>query len=388
MSNNEWCAARGGGAKLPGANWPRPVYTVLRMSANGNDLLARVSGLLDALNCGAALVDRTGKLVHINGRLSSMMQRDCADIRGHNLLEFYSDPDDRAKLEARLIRFEPTTEAEFYLPLPNGERLPVISSSRNLPGDEHRVVTLIDISRQKDAENSLREHYKFIVEMSDTVLQQALDLKHYSKELEQRVKERTADLHAANMDAIYMLAEAAEAKDHDTGRHVRRIQAYSRALALQLGLNDSDAEEIGYSAILHDVGKLHVPDRILAKPGPLNSDERQEMQEHTIVGEKILSPRKFFAQSRQIARSHHENWDGSGYPDHLDGQHIPAAARIVHIVDVYDALTSKRIYKEAWAAERASEFISEQAGQMFDPEMSTAFNSLMNKPDGDPAHES
>src|SRR4029077_11350400 len=144
------------------------------------------------------------------------------------------------------------------------------------------------------------------------VLEQALDLKHYSKELEQRVKDRTADLHAANMDAIYMLAEAAEAKDHDTGRHVRRIQAYSRALALQLGIKDAEAEEIGYSAILHDVGKLHVPDRILAKPGPLDRDERNEMEQHTIVGEKILSPRPFFAQSRQIARSHHENWDGSG----------------------------------------------------------------------------
>ena len=121
-----------------------------------------------------------------------------------------------------------------------------------------------------------------------------MDLKNYSKQLEDRVRERTAEMHAANMDAIYMLAEAAEAKDHDTGRHVRRIQAYSRTWRIQLKLTDAEAEELGYSAILHDVGKLHVPDRILAKPGPLDPDEHREMQGHTIVGEKILSPRTVF----------------------------------------------------------------------------------------------
>src|SRR5205809_17746 len=349
------------------------------MNGNGKDMLARIVGLLDALNCGAALIDRAGVLVHVNRRLCSMMQRTCDQLKGRSILDFYDDPKDRAKLADGLEKFESTSESEFYLPLPDGNRLPVISSSRNLPGDDHRVVTLIDISKQKDAEQSLRGNYEFIVQMSDTVLHQALDLKHYSKQLEQRVRERTADLHAANMDAIYMLAEAAEAKDQDTGNHVRRIQAYSRALALQLGMTDAEAEEVGYSAILHDVGKLHVPDRILAKPGPLNPDERAEMQEHTIVGDKILSPRAFFAQSRQIARSHHENWDGSGYPDHLEGQRIPMPARIVHVVDVYDALTSKRIYKDAWASERAGDFIEEQNQHMFDPEMSRAFRALLRE---------
>lgn len=349
------------------------------MSGNGTDLLARMTGLLEALNCGAALIDRAGILVHVNHRLCAMMQRNGAEVKGKSIQSFYDDPAARAKLEEGLQRFESSSESEFYLPLPDGKHLPVISSSRNLPGDDHRVVTLIDISKQKDAEQSLREHYEFIVQMSDTVLHQALDLKNYSKQLEERVNERTAELHAANMDAIYMLAEAAEAKDQDTGRHVRRIQAYARALALQLGMPDAEAEQIGYSAILHDVGKLHVPDRILAKPGPLNREERMEMEEHTIVGEKILSPRSFFAQSRQIARSHHENWDGSGYPDHLDGPRIPMAARIVHVVDVYDALTSKRIYKEAWASRRAAEFIAEHGSTMFDPEIARAFAGLLTE---------
>ncbi len=362
-----------------------PILRGNYMNRNGQEMLAQIAGLLDALNCGAAMIDRAGTLVHINRRLCAMMQRSCGEVIGRSILSFYDDPEDRAKLAAGLEDFQASSEAEFYLPLPDGSRLPVISSSRTLPGAEgngdHRVVTLIDISKQKDAENALRGHYEFVVQMSDTVLHQALDLKHYSKQLEDRVRERTAELHAANMDAIYMLAEAAEAKDHDTGRHVRRIQAYSRALALQLKLTDAEAEELGYSAILHDVGKLHVPDRILGKPGPLNPDERQEMQEHTIVGEKILSPRAFFAQSRQIARSHHENWDASGYPDHVGGNQIPAAARIVHVVDVYDALTSRRIYKDAWANDRAAEFISEQASKMFDPEMARAFSALLRETD-------
>jgi putative nucleotidyltransferase with HDIG domain/PAS domain S-box-containing protein len=339
--------------------------------------------LLDALNCGAAMIDRAGTLVHVNRRLCEMMQRSCGELRGKNLLDFYDDPETRAKIAAGLDHFEDPTEAEFYLPLPDGNRLPVISSSRTLIGEQplsdHRVVTLIDISKQKEAERMMREHYEFIVQMSDTVLHQALDLKHYNKELEQRVRERTAEIRAANMDAIYMLAEAAEAKDQDTGKHVRRIQAYSRALALQLGMKDNEAEEVGYSAILHDVGKLHVPDRILGKPGPLDKQERIEMEQHTVVGERILSSRDFFKQSREIARSHHENYDGSGYPDNLDGQRIPWAARIVHIADVYDALTSKRIYKEAWAHDNAADFLREQTGKMFDPDMANAFLSLLRE---------
>jgi PAS domain S-box-containing protein len=213
------------------------------MSGNGQDNLARIASLLDALNCGAAMIDRAGVLVHVNRRLCNIMQRTCDELKGRNILDFYDNPEDRAKLAAGLEKFEASSEAEFYLPLPSGDRVPVISSSRTLAGDspinDHRVVTLIDISKQKEAEAHLREQYEFIVQMSDTVLHQALDLKNYSKELEQRVRERTAEIRAANMDAIYMLAEAAEAKDLDTGRHVRRIQAYSRALALQIGMKDA-----------------------------------------------------------------------------------------------------------------------------------------------------
>jgi putative two-component system response regulator len=203
-----------------------------------------------------------------------------------------------------------------------------------------------------------------------------VDLKGYSQKLEERVAERTAALHAANLDAIYMLAVASEAKDQDTGRHVRRIREYARLLALEMSLGEAESEQIGYSAVLHDVGKMHVADQILKKPGALTPAERTEMQQHTIIGERILSEQPFFARARRIARSHHENWDGSGYPDATSRNEVPIEARIVHLADVFDALTSPRVYKHAWSAKDAAGVIRESRGRMFDPDVVDAFNSL------------
>src|SRR5262249_30451226 len=151
------------------------VYTLVRnMSGNGQDMLGRIAQLLDALNCGAAMIDRAGTLVHVNRRLCNLMQRRCDELKGKNILDFYEDAETRAKLAAGHEQFEDSSEAEFYLPLPDGQRVPVISSSRTLTGQsplgDHRVVTLIDISKQKEAEQQLREQYDFIVQMSDTVL--------------------------------------------------------------------------------------------------------------------------------------------------------------------------------------------------------------------------
>jgi HD-GYP domain-containing protein (c-di-GMP phosphodiesterase class II) len=128
--------------------------------------------------------------------------------------------------------------------------------------------------------------------------------------------------------------------------------------------------------VLHDVGKMHVPDHILKKPGPLTPDERKLIEEHTIIGERILSEAPFFNRARAIARSHHENWDASGYPDATVGNAIPIEARIVHLADVYDALTSPRDYKHAWSSDDAAGVIRESRGKMFDPDVAKAFESL------------
>src|SRR5207302_1454927 len=159
------------------------------------------------------------------------------------------------------------------------------------------------------------------------------------------------------------LAIASEAKDDDTGAHVRRLQAHVEVLAGRLGFNAADAQAMGLAAVLHDVGKIHVPDEILKKPGPLTPEQRLAMQQHTLVGERILSPSPHFKQAARIARSHHENWDGSGYPDGLAGGAIAIEAAIVHLADVYDALISPRVYKPAWPAGRAEEFLRAAAGK-------------------------
>lgn len=192
-------------------------------------------------------------------------------------------------------------------------------------------------------------------------------LADFNETLERRVEERTIELKEANLGAIYSLATAAEAKDDDTGFHVRRIQYYSKALAKQLGLPETQAEEIGYSSIMHDVGKISIPDYILKKPGKLTKEEFELIKTHPVKGEKILSEKNFFATARIISRHHHEKWNGKGYPDGLLKDKIPLPARIVAMADVFDALTSKRPYKEAWPMEKAIEELKISSGAHFDP---------------------
>jgi len=342
--------------------------------------VAQFSHLLDALACGAALVERSGRIVHVNPRAAAMLGLPNEALVGQCVQSFYPDPAAREFIAAALADLDHPREGEFYLPTPAGERVPVVISGRawrDASGARaYYALTMTDITPLKAAEADLRNQYRIIAELSNTILGQAENLKDYTEALEHRVHERTQELHAANMDAIYMLAVASESKDQDTGQHVRRLQHYSHSLARELGFSPREAEQIGYSAILHDVGKIHVPDHILKKPGPLTPDERHVIQDHTIAGEHILSTKPFFHRARRIARSHHENFDGSGYPDRAGGNDIPIEARIVHLADVYDALTTPRVYKVAWPAYDAAAVIAESAGRMFDPEVVRAFDSL------------
>jgi PAS domain S-box-containing protein len=342
-----------------------------------------VIALLDALNIGALLVDRAGIIEYANDRLCAMLGRKREDLIGLGSASFYPDEKSRQWLSERLAAFDEAYEGEFHLPRLDGTNMAVILSGRPLgtkpPLSDHRLVTLLDISEQKKAEEKLQEEYSDIAKLSDTVLEQALELKRYSAKLEDRVRARTAELHQANMEAIFMLAVASEYKDADTGAHVRRIEHYTKQLAQEMGLPEEIADVYGYSAILHDVGKMLVSDKILKKPGPLEQAERGEMMMHAVAGERILSKQPFFEIARQIARSHHENWDGSGYPDRIAGESIPLPARIVHLADVYDALTSERVYKPAWSPQEAAKVITEAGGKHFDPEVVRAFQTLVDR---------
>ncbi|MFQ5806814.1 MAG: HD domain-containing phosphohydrolase [Phycisphaerae bacterium] len=352
------------------------------MTSRLKDPLTPTIDVLDALHCGAVLVGPDGRILHANARLCQMMERPSHELAGRRFWAFYA-PEDARRLQGEFHQdVNAEVEKEIYLPRAGGEPLPVIISSRPLESTEplsgHRVLTIIDVSRQKRAERRYREQYQEVARLSDTVLEQALDLKHYSRALEERIEERTAELKEANLDSILMLAVASEARDPDTGAHVLRIKEYAQALARELCLSEAESEEIGFSAILHDVGMIQVPDEILKKPGPLTAEERKAMEVHAIAGERILSKRPFFDIARVIARSHHENWDGSGYPEGLSGTNIRLPARIVHLADVFDALTTPRVYKPAWPLPNASAEIRRCSGTMFDPHLAEVFRSLLD----------
>jgi response regulator RpfG family c-di-GMP phosphodiesterase len=198
-------------------------------------------------------------------------------------------------------------------------------------------------------------------------------LRTLNLKLEDLVAERTSELHTAVRTGILMLSNAAEAKDEVTGGHVLRIADLTERICLAMGMNPTEAEEIGFFSIMHDVGKIHIPDHILQKRGKLTDDEFRIMKRHSAAGEKIIGNSKFYTIAKQIARHHHEKWDGTGYPDGYSGEQIPLPARVVAVVDVFDALTHERPYKEAWPQKRALEEIASLSGKAFDPTVVEAF---------------
>ncbi|MBU6392663.1 MAG: HD domain-containing protein [Planctomycetota bacterium] len=194
-----------------------------------------------------------------------------------------------------------------------------------------------------------------------------------------KLKTSYKELKDANIEAILTLARACEVRDEDTGNHVLRINHYSMALAKELGMEESFIKELGISSILHDVGKIHIPDCILGKQGSFTDEERNEMKEHSLHGDRILGNSEFFHLAKEIARWHHENFDGTGYPDGLKGEAIPICARIVRLADTYDALVTKRPYKQPWTDQKAYDEIVNHSGAYFDPAVVEAFKRLVEK---------
>jgi adenylate cyclase len=205
---------------------------------------------------------------------------------------------------------------------------------------------------------------------------------------EQRVKERTRELTMVQEATIESMSSLTETRDPDTGEHIRRTQNYIRLLAEYLKnqpgfralLNDETIDLLCKSAPLHDIGKVGVSDRILLKPGKLTEQEFEEMKQHTIYGrdtilaaERKLGNTSFLCVAREIVYTHHERWDGSGYPEGLKGEQIPVPGRLMALADSYDALTSKRVYKSQIPHEKAVEIIIEEKGSHFDPEVVDAF---------------
>ena len=207
-------------------------------------------------------------------------------------------------------------------------------------------------------------------------------MRYYRTILEDEVRQRTHELNEAHtklrnasLDTIFRLSRAAEYKDEDTSVHIQRMSHYAAAIAREMCLDDERCEAIIDSSPMHDLGKIGVPDQILLKPGKLNEEEWEVMKRHTIFGAQILadSDSEFIKLGRTIALTHHEKWDGSGYPNRIAGDVIPIEGRVSAIADVFDALTTKRPYKKPFSNETALKILREETGTHFDPEVTNAF---------------
>jgi putative two-component system response regulator len=200
----------------------------------------------------------------------------------------------------------------------------------------------------------------------------------HNANLEDEVAERTRDLEQARLEILKRLALAAEFRDDDTQEHAWRIGRTSALLAIGLGLPDREVELIGHAAPLHDIGKVGIPDPILLKPGKLTAGEYETIKTHATIGAEILSGSRspLLVMAEQIALTHHERWDGHGYPRGIHGEQIPLPGRIVAVADVFDALTHERPYKRAWPVREALAEVLREARSHFDPEVVQAFSSL------------
>ncbi|MCG3127770.1 MAG: Cyclic di-GMP phosphodiesterase response regulator RpfG [Phycisphaerae bacterium] len=277
-----------------------------------------------------------------------------------------------------------------------GERLPVIFLTGRQETDLKRRAL------DSDATDLLNKP----VEREDLLarLRGALRLKSYqdalresNTRLEERVRERTAELEESKREIVWRLAKAGELRDEQTGYHVMRVGWFSHHLAVALGVPPDVARDLLLAAPLHDIGKLGVPDAILRKRGPLSEQERADMQRHCLIGAAILRDRSrlldathetlgaaidgvenpVLEMAARVARSHHEHWDGHGYPDRIAGEQIPLEARIVAVADVFDALCSVRPYKPACDLTTAAGMIVQAGGRQFDPAVVAAFQAAL-----------
>jgi HD-GYP domain-containing protein (c-di-GMP phosphodiesterase class II) len=204
-------------------------------------------------------------------------------------------------------------------------------------------------------------------------------LERYAADLRETFKQeraRSQQLRESYMLTVRALASAVEARDAYTGRHAERVAAYGLQIAEAAGMRLGDEPQIEFGFLLHDAGKVAVPDAILFKPGPLTTAERAIIEQHPVTGSEIVRDIEFLGAARDVIRSHHERWDGTGYPDGLAGANIPLSARVFAVADTLDALTTTRPYRAASSIAQARLIIVGDSGRHFDPDVIEAFESL------------
>jgi PAS domain S-box-containing protein len=322
--------------------------------------------ILESIEEGYYEVGLDGRLRFVNDSTCRILGRSRSELREMDLRRFLADGDDRVLDDtfAECRRTGRSVKAfECELRRDNGEVLYVEGSASPLRGRGGDVTGFRGMLRDRTER----------------------------KRLEMDLLDSNRKLQHARAATILGLAKLAEYRDEGTGTHLERIREYARLLAEELGrlpayrqtIDQSFIDDIYQSAILHDIGKVGIPDAVLLKPGELTSEEFEVIKRHTVFGgdaitsiQSQIEGRTFLNLGREIAYNHHEKWDGSGYPGGLKATSIPLAARIVAVADVYDALTTKRFYKEAFSHEKARGIIRDLKGSHFDPEVVEAFLAL------------
>jgi len=240
--------------------------------------------------------------------------------------------------------------------------------------------------QEKSKRKELEEAYRLLAEEKKALHQEKEQLLAYAKdfrELYQKQQQTLLQIKAANLETIFCLSNAAEFRDNDTGEHLQRMSHYSMLIAKTLGWSDEQAERLKHSSPMHDIGKIGINDAILFKPGTYADEEFEIMKEHTTIGYQILkdSESDLLQLGASIAWTHHEKYDGSGYPRQLKGDAIPIEGRIVACADVYDALRTVRVYKPAFTRKKALAIMTKGNGSHFDPLVFDAFMASLEQID-------
>lgn len=273
--------------------------------------------------------------------------------------------------------------------MPDMDGLEFIRSLREMPGRDAVPIVMITANDQKQLRYRALDlgANDFLTKPVDKVeflarTRNMLQVSDARKQLADRaswladeVRKATAEILARERETVFRLCKAAEYRDPETGAHILRMAHYSQLIARGLGLSIDDQELLLEAAPMHDIGKVGIADKILLKPGRLDAEEFEVMKQHAIYGHELLhgSSSKVLQAGAEIARGHHEKFDGSGYPGGIAGSDIPIFSRIVAVADVFDALTSERPYKKAWTLEAAVDFLVQGSGSHFDPQCVQAF---------------
>jgi PAS domain S-box-containing protein len=303
------------------------------------------------------ILDKHNKIVDINSAMLALLGKQAIDVIGESAKVVFDDFPIPIKMYTHVSYAR--AEAQFEM---GGLNIhyeltvwPIYDSRKEMTG---RIYISHDITALKQLENELRS---------------------LNSELEDRVRARTWELANAYDTTLEGWARTLELRDKETEGHSRRVTDTTLKIAMAMGIRDDYLEQIRRGAILHDIGKMGIPDDILHKPGSLTDGERDIMQRHPQIAYDLLSPVPFLKKALEIPYCHHEKWDGTGYPQGLREHAIPMSARIFAIADVWDAISSDRPYNKAWSREKAIEYFVGEAGRHFDPRVVNVFLGLVEK---------